>query len=107
VLLKQRSIRSKLWSSSGASEAALNTINNCRSDNREAPYLVLATNLSSTVFAASSEFQTQRSPKRESSKRVSYAIWSETYCLNRRLLQPKSFLPSLAHLRIMDRNTRP
>jgi hypothetical protein len=45
-----------------ASEAALNTINNCRSDNREAPYLVLATNLSSTVFAASSEFQTQRSP---------------------------------------------
>jgi len=36
------------------------------------------------AFAASSEFQTQRSPKRESSKRVSYAIWSETYCLNKR-----------------------
>ncbi len=41
------------------------------------------------------------------SKRVSYAIWSETNCLNRRLLEPRSFLPSLTHLKIMHGNTRP
>jgi len=69
---------SSIWRSSGASEAALNTIIKCRSlamrQSLGSLYVVLATNLSSTVFAACSEFQTQRSPKRESSKRVSYAI---------------------------------
>ncbi len=76
---------SSIWHSSGASEAALNTRNIEASQYEKyrslamreslgSLYVVLATNLSATVFAASSEFQTQRSPKRESSKRVSYAI---------------------------------
>ncbi len=53
VLLKQRSIRSI-------------SVEASQCDNRRgASMLFLATNRSSTVFAASSEFQTQRSPKRD------------------------------------------
>jgi hypothetical protein len=53
VLLKQRSIRSISVEASQCEKT------------QGASMLFLATNLSSTVFAASSEFQTQRSPKRD------------------------------------------
>ncbi len=64
VLLKQRSIRSISVEASQCEKT------------QGASMLFLATNLSSTVFAASSEFQTQRSPKRDFEEGV---VWNELF----------------------------